>query len=114
MTCVAVRPCVVDTEMQAQIRREGPKTMPPERAAYFLDLKSEGHLEPPHVPARSIAWLALHAPKDFNGEFVSYDDPVISRSSQLVFDTLFNIYLPASEKEAVKEKERHEKNIEGY
>ena len=85
LTCVAVRPGVVDTEMQALIRREGPKTMPPERVEYFISLKAEGSLEPPRIPARSIAWLALHAPKDFSGEFVSYDDPVISRSSRDVF-----------------------------
>jgi NAD(P)-dependent dehydrogenase (short-subunit alcohol dehydrogenase family) len=85
LTCVAVRPGVVDTEMQALIRREGPDTMPPERADYFISLKAEGNLEPPLVPARSIAWLALHAPKDFSGEFMSYDDPVIRQPSRLVF-----------------------------
>jgi hypothetical protein len=58
---------------------------PPERAAYFLNLKAEGRLEPPHVPARSIAWLALHAPKEFSGSFMSYDDPLISRPWRLVF-----------------------------
>jgi hypothetical protein len=39
----------------------------------------------PHVPAHSIAWLALHAPKEFSGTFMSYDDPLISRPSQAVF-----------------------------
>ena len=85
LTCVAVRPGVVDTEMQALIRREGPSTMPAERASYFINLKAEGNLEPPYVPARSIAWLALHAPREFTGSFMSYDDPVISRPSRLVF-----------------------------
>jgi NAD(P)-dependent dehydrogenase (short-subunit alcohol dehydrogenase family) len=85
LTCVAVRPGVVDTEMQALIRREGPNTMPPERAAYFLNLKAEGNLEPPCVPARSVAWLALHAPKGFSGSFMSYDDPIIGWPSRLVF-----------------------------
>jgi NAD(P)-dependent dehydrogenase (short-subunit alcohol dehydrogenase family) len=85
LTCVAVRPGVVDTQMQALIRKEGPNTMPPEQLAYFLNLKAEGRLESPYVPARSIAWLALHAPKEFSGSFMSYDDPMISRPSRRVF-----------------------------
>lgn len=85
LTCIAVRPGVVDTDMQALIRKEGPDTMPPERIAYFVNLKDSKTLEPPMVPARAIAWLALHAPKAFSGQFLSYDEPIINRSSRSVF-----------------------------
>ncbi len=85
LTCVAVRPGVVDTDMQALIRRQGPKAMPSDQLAYYLNLKSEGQLEPPFVPARSIAWLALYAPNDWSGEFMNYDETRISEPALTVF-----------------------------
>jgi NAD(P)-dependent dehydrogenase (short-subunit alcohol dehydrogenase family) len=75
VTSVAVRPGVVDTEMQALIRRQGPTAMPAEQVAFYRRLKAEGRLEPPRIPARSIAWLALKAPSGWNGKFLDYDDP---------------------------------------
>lgn len=77
LTVVAVRPGVVDTEMQALIRREGAKAMSPEQMAFYQSLKNEGELEPPSVPARSLAWLSLHAPRDWSGQLLNYDDPKI-------------------------------------
>ena len=78
VTSVAVRPGVVDTQMQVDLRQAGPKVMPHAQAAYYLDLKKQDLLEPPWVPARAIAWLALHAPGGLSGRFVSYDDPEIA------------------------------------
>lgn len=75
LTVVAVRPGVVDTMMQARIRSQAPGVMTSEKTAYFLELKAEGRLDPPAIPARSIAWLALHAPREWSGEFLDYDDP---------------------------------------
>ena len=82
---LSVRPGVVDTEMQALLRREGPKAMAPEQVAYYQSLKTEGKLEPPAVPARSIAWLSLHAPREWSGQFLNYDDPQIMDPSIAVF-----------------------------
>ena len=79
ITVLAVRPGVVDTPMQAYIRDRGPHVMPPEQIAYYTNLKERGELEPPEIPGRAIAWLALHAPEAFSGEFLDYDDPRISR-----------------------------------
>jgi hypothetical protein len=45
--------------------------------AMKVNLKKTGALEPPEIPGRSIAWLALHAPAAMSGEFRSYDDPDI-------------------------------------
>jgi NAD(P)-dependent dehydrogenase (short-subunit alcohol dehydrogenase family) len=78
ITSVAIRPGVVDTQMQTELRETGPKVMPHTQAAFYLDLKKQGRLEPPLVPARSIAWLALHAPGSFSGQFLNYDDPEIA------------------------------------
>jgi hypothetical protein len=67
--------------MQALIRREGAKAMSVEQLAYYQSLHTEGELEPPSVPARSIAWLSLHAPQDWNGKFLNYDNPQIMEPS---------------------------------
>ncbi len=85
ITSVSVRPGVVDTDMQALIRREGAKTMPSKMADYFLNLKKQGALEHPRVPARSIAWLALKAPSELSGKFVEYDDPRIAGPANSLF-----------------------------
>jgi NAD(P)-dependent dehydrogenase (short-subunit alcohol dehydrogenase family) len=75
VTSVAVRPGVVDTDMQALIRRKGPTAMAAEQVAFYRRLKADGLLEPPRIPARSIAWLALRAPSAWSGKFLDYDDP---------------------------------------
>ncbi len=72
---VALRPGVVDTAMQALIRRTGPQAMTAEQSAYFQGLKDKGALLPTEVPARAAAWLALSAPTALNGQFIDYDDP---------------------------------------
>lgn len=85
LTALTVRPGVVDTAMQTYIRREGPTAMPAEQVAYYQQLKDHGQLEPPEIPARSIAWLALHAPRQFSGQFFDYDDPRISSKALEIF-----------------------------
>lgn len=82
---VAVRPGVVDTRMQEMIREEGPGAMSEDKVNYFQTLKSENKLEPPYVPARSVAWLALYAPQEMNGKFVEYDDSRIADPAVSVF-----------------------------
>ena len=77
LTAIAVRPGVVDTQMQALLRSKGPNEMRPEQAAYYQNLKTAGQLEPPQVPARAIAWLGLNAPHALSGTFLDYDDPRI-------------------------------------
>lgn len=85
LTVLTMRPGVVDTQMQEIIRREGPNFMSAEQYTYYQGLKERGELEPPEVPARSIAWLALYAPHEFSGDFLNYDDPRIARPALEVF-----------------------------
>jgi NAD(P)-dependent dehydrogenase (short-subunit alcohol dehydrogenase family) len=85
VTALTVRPGVVDTGMQAVLRNEAGNDMPADRIAYYRQLKERGELEPPEIPARAIAWLALYAPSDFSGKFLDYDDPRISRPAREVF-----------------------------
>lgn len=77
ITTVALRPGVVDTAMQTMIRAEGPRVMTAERTAYFAQLKEEGQLLDPDIPAGKIARLALDAPPALSGMFLDYDDPRI-------------------------------------
>jgi len=85
LTTMTVRPGVVDTDMQGYIREGGRNTMSVEQIEYYQNLKNNGALEPPEVPARSIAWLALFAPREFSGRFLDYDDPSVSRPAMEVF-----------------------------
>jgi NAD(P)-dependent dehydrogenase (short-subunit alcohol dehydrogenase family) len=89
LTAVAVRPGVVDTDMQATIRNEGSSAMPEEQLSYYRQLKALGELEPPEIPGRSIAWLALHAPEEFSGQFFDYDDPLIAKPALRAFGKHF-------------------------
>lgn len=90
ITALSIRPGVVDTAMQTAIREEGAGGMDAERHAYFQTLKAEGKLEPPEMPARAIAWLALYAPREWSGEFLDYDDPRIAEPAAEVFGEFGN------------------------
>jgi NAD(P)-dependent dehydrogenase (short-subunit alcohol dehydrogenase family) len=85
VTALTVRPGVVDTDMQAVLRDDADNAMPADQIAYYRQLKERRELEPPEIPARAIAWLALHAPREFSGKFLNYDDPRISSPAVEVF-----------------------------
>jgi len=89
VTSISIRPGVVDTPMQAQIRQEGLGVMNPKQYTYYTDLKAKDQLEPPEIPARSIAWLALHAPHNMSGEFRNYNDPDIAGPALSVYGSTF-------------------------
>jgi NAD(P)-dependent dehydrogenase (short-subunit alcohol dehydrogenase family) len=73
ITCVSLRPGVIDTDMQGHIRKHR-HHMPHELAEYFNGLKEKGELEPPEVPGQVAAWLALEAPRELTGQLVDYQD----------------------------------------
>ncbi len=85
IVAVSVHPGVVDTEMQALIRRRGEGQMSPEQVARFRQLKAQGQLVSPQVSGRSIAWLALHAPASLSGTFVSFDDAHVIGPARATF-----------------------------
>ena len=87
VTALTVRPGVVDTDMQAALRSQADNSMPAEQKAYYRQLRERGELEPPEIPARAIAWLALYAPRELSGRFLDYDDPRISRPAREVLGT---------------------------
>lgn len=73
ITAIAFRPGVVDTEMQALIRRTGEEGMPPEVYESFVRYHREGDLLPPETPGRAGAILALYVPRAWSGEFLSWN-----------------------------------------
>jgi NAD(P)-dependent dehydrogenase (short-subunit alcohol dehydrogenase family) len=86
VTAIAFRPGVVDTAMQAVIREDGHGVMPTPLYTYFNQLKAEGQLKSPDVPAQTLAWLALQAPKSLGGEFLDFDDPHLVESAKIYFN----------------------------
>jgi NAD(P)-dependent dehydrogenase (short-subunit alcohol dehydrogenase family) len=73
VTALAVRPGIVDTDMQATIRREGSAGMPAEDYARFVRYHEEGELLPPEVPGCALAVLAFHAPSEWSGASLSWN-----------------------------------------
>lgn len=74
VTTVSVRPGVVDTEMQREIREVHGAAMSEKDATKFLGLKRDGGLLKPEQPGHVIAKLAVGAGKELNGKFLSWND----------------------------------------
>lgn len=83
IACFAVRPGVVDTDMQGIIRST--EHMPKEQQAKFMDMHKNGQLLPADKPAHVLSALAVlgtretprddnGAPIGANGAFVSWDE----------------------------------------
>ena len=70
VTTIAIRPGVVDTDMQKDIRETFLKNMDEKDQQKFLSAKDEGKLLPPEKPGNVIAELAVNAKKDLSGLFL--------------------------------------------
>lgn len=73
ITTVSVRPGVVDTEMQRDIREKHNTAMDEQDAARFAELKKTGGLLKPEQPGHVMAKLVLDAPKELSGKFLSWN-----------------------------------------
>lgn len=82
ITAIAVRPGVVDTAMQATIRREGRANMPAGEHARFVGYYDDGKLLPPERPGAAIALLALYAPAGWSGQFIAWDEERVQRLAE--------------------------------
>ncbi|CAO3692538.1 unnamed protein product [Rhizopus microsporus] len=78
VTTIALRPGVVDTDMQATIRASGEKAMGQDHAK-FVQLHSQGNLIKPETPGYVLAALANDPPKELSGQFHSWDDEQLKR-----------------------------------
>ncbi len=83
VACFSLRPGVIDTQMQDEIRNSTGMTA--QDLEKFHKLKSESQLEPPEVPARSALWLALQGPLERSGEFIQYTDPQVVAGASALF-----------------------------
>lgn len=70
---IAVRPGVVDTEMQGAIRSRGAEHMTEKDHARFTGMHAEGKLVKPEEAGAVLAALALRGSKELSGSFVSWD-----------------------------------------
>ncbi|GAB7339425.1 hypothetical protein MBLNU457_6057t2 [Dothideomycetes sp. NU457] len=78
ITTLSIRPGVVDTDMQRDIREVHHSSMDAKDAAKFAELKQTGGLLRPEQPGNVMARLVLDAPKELNGMFLSWNDEKLS------------------------------------
>ncbi|MCJ1481153.1 hypothetical protein MMC06_001309 [Schaereria dolodes] len=74
VTSMAIRPGMVDTEMQREIREDLASLMGEDVAAKFINAHKEGKLLKPEQPANVMAKLVLNPPNAFSGRFISWND----------------------------------------
>lgn len=73
ITSLAIRPGVVATEMQKQLRLEGREKMDPANYKRFSAMAESSELIPAELPAQVIANLAIKADLKLSGDFLSWD-----------------------------------------
>lgn len=70
VTCVSIRPGVVDTQMQMDIREKHSELMDEKDVTKFHGLHQQGKLIKPERPGHVIAKLAIRAPIELSGKFL--------------------------------------------
>ncbi|KAI4136168.1 MAG: hypothetical protein LQ347_000025 [Umbilicaria vellea] len=70
VTSISIRPGVVDTDMQRDVREIHVSGMKEQDAAKFLTLHKEGRLLQPEQPGHVMARLVLRAPRNLSGQFL--------------------------------------------
>ncbi|KAI8609343.1 short-chain dehydrogenase [Chytriomyces sp. MP71] len=74
VTCVAFTPGPVDTEMQAEMRTDAMREADAETYAMFMEFHEGGGLPGPDVAGGVLARLAMDAPRDLSGLFLTIKD----------------------------------------
>ncbi|KAL8948766.1 MAG: hypothetical protein Q9222_005077 [Ikaeria aurantiellina] len=70
LTCMSIRPGVVDTQMQRDVRDIHSSSMDEKDNMKFKSLHEEGKLVRPEQSGHVIAKLAISAPKSLSGQFL--------------------------------------------
>lgn len=70
ITCISIRPGVVDTQMQRELRDVHFSGMQEKDSARFFILHKEGGLLKPEQPGNVIAKLLLDGPRELSGKFL--------------------------------------------
>ncbi|KAH7104839.1 NAD(P)-binding protein [Auriculariales sp. MPI-PUGE-AT-0066] len=85
ITTVSVHPGIVQTDLVRDLLRDGKDKVHATTYNFFeasMSTENSGGAGsrasvPPEVPAKTLAWLALNAPKELDGKFVNYSDDVV-------------------------------------
>jgi NAD(P)-dependent dehydrogenase (short-subunit alcohol dehydrogenase family) len=79
VTTISIRPGVVDTEMQREIRELHNKAMSEKDAIKFAGLKTDGGLLKPEQPGHVLAKLVVSGDKHLSGKFLSWNDDTLEK-----------------------------------
>ncbi|PYH93133.1 short-chain dehydrogenase [Aspergillus ellipticus CBS 707.79] len=77
ITSVSIRPGMVDTEMQRELREVHVNTLEPQMHAKFTTVHKEGKLLKPEQPGHVMAKLVLDAPSKLSGKFLTWNDQAL-------------------------------------
>ncbi|KAJ0419189.1 hypothetical protein BJY00DRAFT_286438 [Aspergillus carlsbadensis] len=77
VTSVSIRPGMVDTEMQRELREDHATTLEPQVHAKFTGVHKDGKLLKPEQPGHVMAKLVLEAPKELSGKFLTWNDKLL-------------------------------------
>ena len=80
----AVRPGIVDTRMQEEIRATDERLFGRENLERYRSYKERGMLRHPDDPAKLILWVLSPEADDLNGEVLAIDDPEVAARIGLV------------------------------
>lgn len=72
VTTISIRPGMVDTEMQRELREDHATTLEPQMHSKFTTVHKEGKLLKPEQPGHVMAKLVLDGPQELSGKFLSY------------------------------------------
>ncbi|GAB1197186.1 hypothetical protein BDV32DRAFT_127202 [Aspergillus pseudonomiae] len=77
VTTISIRPGMVDTEMQRELREDHATTLEPQVHSKFTTVHKDGKLLKPEQPGHVMAKLVLDGPKDLSGKFLSWNDKAL-------------------------------------
>ncbi|KAE8368457.1 hypothetical protein BDV27DRAFT_122346 [Aspergillus caelatus] len=77
VTTISIRPGMVDTEMQRELREDHATTLEPQVHSKFTTVHKEGKLLKPEQPGHVMAKLVLDGPKELSGKFLSWNDKAL-------------------------------------
>ncbi|GKZ29940.1 hypothetical protein AbraIFM66950_007171 [Aspergillus brasiliensis] len=77
VTTISIRPGMVDTEMQRELREVHATTLEPQMHAKFTTVHKEGKLLKPEQPGHVMAKLVLDAPSELTGKFFTWNDKAL-------------------------------------
>ncbi|RDK46547.1 NAD(P)-binding protein [Aspergillus phoenicis ATCC 13157] len=77
VTTISIRPGMVDTEMQRELREDHATTLEPQMHAKFTTVHKDGKLLKPEQPGHVMAKLVLDAPNELTGKFFTWNDKAL-------------------------------------